>query len=358
MDGLNVATFAITNGYNVTYIHTFTNTAKVATFKPSITYKGTSVRLLVVGGGGAGMDGTILTGSNIEIRPGGGGGGGGRVIEMNQLLSWGDEWIVGVGTGGGLPDSHQWRYGYPRTIAGSSFVSNGVVEIAIAQGGGSGGGGKSPHALAGDGAAGGGGSNAGSYDETKNKGGLGLETCRSSVFDENGEVVITEGAPFAGGTGSTSASGAYGGGGGGAGAPGVGKVGGIGLVSYITGSPVVYGSGGGGGGTLRLADGKNNAFSDGGEGGINAGHGGGVFYSENDGIIRLTPATIPIANTGSGGAGGVSIRPNNAKVYVGEEEVDISATTACYATPGADGVVIIRYDAVLDHPKGTVVVFR
>ena len=351
---------AITNGFNVTYIHTFTNASKVSTFKPSFMFNGTSVRLLAVGGGGAGMDGTILTGNNTEVRPGGGGGGGGRVTEMNQQLAWGEEWVVGVGAGGGVPTSH--GYGYARGLAGSSFVSNGVVEIVLAQGGGSGGGGgNNPHALAGDGASGGGGSNAGSYHAVKNAGGKGLWP--SFVFDEYGVAVIPEGAPFSGGYGSTSASsGAYGGGGGGAGANAEGKEGGIGLVSYITGSPVVYGSGGGGGGTLRLAAGKGNAYSDGGVGGANAGCGGGLSYKEEGGGVNiyLTPATYPVANTGSGGAGGVSIRPNNAKVYVGEEEVDTSKANhnACHATPGADGVVIIRYDAVLDHPLGTVIVVR
>ena len=350
---------AITNGFNVTYIHTFTNAAKVSTFKPSFMFNGTSVRILAVGGGGAGMDGTILTGTNEELRPGGGGGGGGRVTEMNQQLSCGEEWVVGVGAGGGVPTSH--GYGSARGLAGSSFVSNGVVEIVLAQGGGYGGGGKNPHALAGDGASGGGGSNVGSYDAVKNAGGKGLWP--SFVFDEYGVAVIPEGAPFSGGYGSTSASsGAYGGGGGGAGANAKGKEGGIGLLSYITGSPVVYGSGGGGGGTLRLAAGKGNAYSDGGAGGANAGCGGGLSYKEEGGVVNiyLTPATYPVANTGSGGAGGVSIRPNNAKVYVGEEEVDTSKANhnACHATPGADGVVIIRYDAVLDHPLGTVIVVR
>ena len=66
---------------------------------------------------------------------------------------------------------------------------------------------------------------------------------------------------------------------------------------------------------------------------------------------------MPVANTGSGGAGGVSLRHNGANIYVDEVLADAN-TKAYYATPGADGVVIIRYDAVLDHPLGTVIVVR
>ena len=82
---------------------------------------------------------------------------------------------------------------------------------------------------------------------------------------------------------------------------------------------------------------------------------------ESDGAvvtnIYLTAATMPVSNTGSGGAGGVSLKHNGANIYVGDTLVDEN-TTARYATPGADGVVIIRYDAVFDHPLGTVIVVR
>ena len=66
---------------------------------------------------------------------------------------------------------------------------------------------------------------------------------------------------------------------------------------------------------------------------------------------------MPVFNTGSGGAGGVSLRHNGANIYVDGTPTD-AKTKAYYATPGADGVVIIRYDAVLDHPLGTVIVVR
>ena len=340
---------AITNGYNVTYIHTFTNTAKVATFKPSITYKGTSVRLLVVGGGGAGMDGIIYT--DTTLRPGGGGGGGGGVTEMYAPLSFGDEWTVCVGVGGGISDH---TYGKPRKVAGSSSISNGTEEVVLVPGGGAGGGGNvATYVLPQQGAAGGGGSSNASVAERLN-GAKG--TYVSCVLDAEGLPVIPADAPFKGGDGKYSGStSSYGGGGGGAGADGENQVGGSGLVSYITGTPVVYGSGGGGGGHLRLTH-NNKAYGDGGTGGENAGNGGRVSYTDDR--VDLVPATQPIANTGSGGAGGVSLGDKKDRnVYVNEELVD-SYDSARYATPGADGVVIIRYEAVLDHPKGTVVVFR
>ena len=79
----------------------------------------------------------------------------------------------------------------------------------------------------------------------------------------------------------------------------------------ITGVAVVYGSGGGGGGTLRLGMGTDKlSHCDGGEGGLNAGRGGKVTWTvvEDDGAVvtnvYLAAATMPAANTGSGGAGG------------------------------------------------------
>ena len=119
----------------------------------------------------------------------------------------------------------------------------------------------------------------------------------------------------------------------------------------------MYGSGGGGGGHLRLTSG-NRGYGDGGTGGANAGNGGRISYEEGVANVYLTPATHPVANTGSGGAGGLSLEYNGGfNIYVGGVLCE-STGTARYATPGADGVVIIRYDAVLDHPLGTVIVVR
>ena len=352
----------ITNGFNVTYIHMFTNTKATLAFKPSFLLKDASVnlRVLAVGGGGAGMEGIIY--DNVtDLRPGGGGGGGGGVTEKNATLSIGDEWTVCVGRGGRISNR---TYGKPREAAESSSISNGTEEVVLVPGGGAGGGGlSSTFTAASEGAAGGGGSSIhdSSLPVEREHGALGIYP--SSVLNGDGVAVVPDGAPFKGGNGSTSASGSYGGGGGGAGAEGVAKTGGAGLVSDITGMPVVYGSGGGGGGTLRFAEGRVNCHSEGGVGGANAGDGGNVTWTiaESDGAvvtnIYLTAATMPVSNTGSGGAGGVSLRHNGANIYVGDTLADAN-TKAYYATPGADGVVIIRYDAVLDHPLGTVIVVR
>ena len=342
---------AITNGFNVTYIHTFTNAAKVSTFKPSFMFNGTSVRLLAVGGGGAGMDGASY--SDTTLRPGGGGGGGGGVTETNATLSVGDEWTVCVGRGGWISNR---TYGKPREVAGASSVSNGTDEVVFVPGGGAGGGGNTQtYELPQQGASGGGGSSNASNNE-RLTGAMG--TFVSSVFDEEGVLQSPSGAPFKGGNGKWSGpTASFGGGGGGAGANGENQVGGSGLVSYITGVPVMYGSGGGGGGHLRLTSG-NRGYGDGGTGGANAGNGGRISYEEGVANVYLTPATYPVANTGSGGAGGLSLEYNGGfNIYVGGVLCE-STGTARYATPGADGVVIIRYDAVLDHPLGTVIVVR
>ena len=353
---------AITNGFNVTYIHMFTNTKATLAFKPSFLLKDASVnlRVLAVGGGGAGMDGVIY--NNVtDLRPGGGGGGGGGVTEKKVALTVGEELSIRVGAGGRILDR---QYGKPRGAAESSSISNGTEEVVLVPGGGAGGGGlSSTFTAASEGAAGGGGSSihANNLPVEREYGASGVYA--SSVLNGDGVAVVPEGAPFKGGNGSASASGSYGGGGGGAGAEGVAKTGGAGLASDITGMPVVYGSGGGGGGTLRFAPGKATGYSEGGVGGANAGGGGNVTWTiaESDGAvvtnIYLTAATMPVSNTGSGGAGGVSLKHNGANIYVGDTLVDEN-TTARYATPGADGVVIIRYDAVLDHPLGTVIVVR
>ena len=64
----------------------------------------------------------------------------------------------------------------------------------------------------------------------------------------------------------------------------------------------------------------------------------------------MTKASAPIANTGAGGAGGVS--------FGGGANVSDYGIDYTYATAGADGVVIIRYEADLPHPKGFMVIFH
>jgi hypothetical protein len=120
-------------------------------------------------------------------------------------------------------------------------------------------------------------------------------------------------------------------------------------VSNITGIDVTYGSGGGGGGLFRV---DTRSFADGYAGGDNAGVGGkGVLVPIDDGAatnLVVTAATAPVANTGAGGAGGIS--------FGGSANHESLDATDAYATEGADGVVIIRYD--IPDPKGFMVIVK
>ena len=331
--GGDVSSFHYTDASGVgwtAFVHTFTNTAEAAEFK-NRSGKTLPVRYLVVGGGGAGMDG--LTGTS-NLAAGGGGGGGGGVTETNALLSVGDIWSIRVGVGGGIPNHSQRS---ARFASGASCVSNGIVEVVLVPGGGAGG---SNNVNPTPGAAGGGG--AGLSSLSKRQGAKGNYT--SSTFISEGVVEPN------GGNGSNAG---YGGGGGGAGANGNAAAGGVGLASDITGNEVVYGSGGGGGGAFRadLAKAIN-----GGSGGTNAGNGGtGVFSEavvEGNVVTNLTvsKAEAPVANTGCGGAGGVT--------YGGSYNHGDIPEGYNYATAGADGVVIIRYEADLPRPKGFLAIFQ
>ena len=342
--GGDVTSFHYTDAAGVgwtAFLHTFTNTAEAAEFRNK-SGKTLPVRLLAVGGGGAGMDGLKNYDATAANRmAGGGGGGGGGVTETNALLSVGDVWTIRVGAGGMLPSSHAQTAA--RVAAGASCVSNGVVEVVSVPGGGAGGSRKLRPTV---GAAGGGGA-GGSKEQA-----AGTNGCyTSSTFLAEG---IANGG--SGGNGEHSyVSGSYGGGGGGAGANGSGRNGGEGLVSNITGEDVVYGSGGGGGGHSRVAADKSG-YSAGGVGGTNAGIGGTVVKWDisADGSttnITLKAAEPPVPNTGAGGAGGIS--------YSGGANVaEYSGTTVHYGTDGADGIVIIRYEADLPHPKGFMVIFH
>ena len=86
--GGEVASFRFVKGGvgHTAFVHTFTNTTEVAKFKNRFG-RNLPVRILAVGGGGAGMDGVFVDGANTYLRPGGGGGGGGGVTEMTAVLS-------------------------------------------------------------------------------------------------------------------------------------------------------------------------------------------------------------------------------------------------------------------------------
>jgi hypothetical protein len=349
--GGEITRFCYTDKFGIGYtafIHTFTNTDTVAEFKNK-SGKALPVRILAVGGGGAGMDGMRVTTPGTARRPGGGGGGGGGVTEMNAVLPATDTWTIRVGKGGTIGTGFE-AYKQPRGESGASCVSNENTdaEVILVPGGGAGGGVRGIYAVIYPtvGAAGGGGAGS-TPDEALGSNG---------VYSSSIMGVIPDGAPFSGGNGGPSWATAYGGGGGGAGAPGEGENGGEGLASDITGVYVVYGSGGGGGGHSRLNY-KEPGWErrhDGGVGGTNAGNGGNCEWdiSEDGSItnIVVTKATPPLQNSGSGGGGGVS--------FGGGANFDDFGREYVPATSGADGVVIIRYDSVLSHPQGTVIVIR
>ena len=307
--------------FKTRYVHVFTNTDEVATFR-NVGKKPLSIRYLVVGGGGSGGYGASGTGGkNI---PTGGGGGGGGVCEVKDIpFAIGTEWSIRVGKGAEPVVSQA----DPGTTAGASSISNGTSEVVVVPGGGNGTRSSTNKAKVvnpTDGAAGGGYS---TY-ATNDAGGKG--TYKSSIFGE-----IPEAAPFdGGGKGSKSYTGGGGGGAGGAGLACTNQRagdGGDGLVSDITGEVLAYGSGGGGGANAHLG-------LTGGLGGTRAGN--GATYEIDGTTTNFIAATAPAANSGCGGAGGMQDGDNDA------------------STAGADGVVVIRYE-VLDSPcEGGDVVMR
>jgi len=303
----------------VRYIHVFTNTDEVATFRN--TGKRTlSLRYLVVGGGGSGGYGSNTSGGQWSVSGAGGGGGGVREVKDVPFAA-GAEWSILVGKGAKAVVSTSNK----GTAAGTSSITNNAVGIATVHGGGNGAKaatGTAQVVAATDGAAGGGGT---AYATDPGSG-----TFPSSVFG-----VSPEGAPFAGGEYTKSSY--LGAGGGGAGAAG-GKssstragAGGEGLASDITGERLVYGSGGGGGANTY----RNRA---GGLGGSRAGN--GATYEVVGTTTNFTAATTPAANSGCGGAGGMQDGNCNA------------------ATDGADGVVVIQYDIIESPCAGGDVVTR
>lgn len=306
----------------VRYIHVFTNTDEVATFRNTGT-RTLSLRYLVVGGGGSGGYSSTASGGGRYTSSGAGGGGGGVCEVKDVPFVVGAEWSVLVGKGAKAVVSTS----DPGTVAGTSSITNNASEIVTVPGGGNGA--KAATAKASVvlptlGAAGGG---AATYAVTNVFGTLD-GTFASSVFG-----VSPEGAPFAGGGTSNYTAG----GGGGAGAAGGDSsstsagAGGEGLASDITGELLVYGSGGGGGANLYQK-------RVGGLGGTRAGN--GATYEIVGTTTNFTAATMPATNSGCGGAGGMQDGNCNA------------------ATDGADGVVVIRYDVVESPCAGGDVVTR
>lgn len=306
--GGEVTTYLSANGQYQVYVHTFTNTAEAAEFR-NIGKRDLSLRYLVVGAGGSGGYGSKAQGGG-QYHPSGCGGGGGGVYETQGVsFAMGSTWSVLVGKGAEPVVNNS----NPGTVAGASSISNATAEIVLVPGGGNGAratsGGKTS-VMATDGAAGGG--------ATTYAGDVGNGTYSSSIFG-----VIPEGAPFAGGSGSCNYIGSGGGGAGAAGAiytTSKAGAGGMGLASDITGESLVYGSGGGGGANLYRG-------RTGGPGGTRAGD--GATYEIVGTVTNFFAATVPAANSGCGGAGGMQDGNNDA------------------SSAGADGIVVIRYQISL-----------
>lgn len=288
--------------WKTSYVHTFTNVNEAQTLR-NMSGKALSIRYLAVGAGGCG--GSYKQNNGFGC----GGGGGGGVMETNGVAFVADaSWAVTIGKGAAGLDS----------TAGASSICNDKGETWIVPGGGNGSAGL--YLKATEGAAGGGGAGGDSTYRPAADGNY-----RSSIFGK-----VPDGAPFKGGNGII-----YGGGGGGAGTAGNKATGGEGLVSDISGQSLVYGSGGGGGGCLL---GSNKAF--GGIGGLRAGNGATWTITDNgDGtaMTNLCDVTIPVANSGAGGGGGM----RSTKTIAGMKDNQYGVGSG-----GADGVVIVRYDII------------
>ena len=284
------------------YVHVFTNTAEVARFR-NRSGQALRGRILVVGAGGAGGYGYDAASG------GGGGGGGGGVWEQKGFSIPSDAcWdiIVGKGARASIQGS------LTNDTAGASSISNGTACIALVPGGGNGGESTGSNAV-----------EDGHEATTGAAGGGGIRAARSGAAGTYASSILgVSYGPFSGGTDPSSTGS---GGGGGAGAAGSSENGGEGLASDITGVSLVYGSGGGGGGSLTS---DLKAYSNG-TGGTRAGT--GAFATVVNASTNVTDATLPVANSGGGGAGGLGGSFKN-------------KGTARYGSSGADGIVVIRYD--------------
>jgi hypothetical protein len=252
----------------------------------------TSVRYLVVAGGGAGGAAGYADGS--------GGGGAGGVLAGTFSVG-ASSYSVSVGAGGASTSSGAGSHN-PASFNGiNSFISGTALTTITAIGGGSASSESGFSRVAQNGGSGGGG---GGYSGSRGTG--------------------TAGPPRQGyDGGATSAPGD--GGGGGAGAPGgngnssngvtPARAGGVGVTNDITGTTAYYGGGGGASGDPR------SGLSAGGAGGLGGGGTGANASSES-------APTNGAVNTGGGGGGAA-----------GTSQVGSVKPTGA----GGSGVVIIRY---------------
>ncbi len=227
------------------YVHIYTNTARVGSFKNN-TGKNLKVRFLAVGGGGAGGYGEWQA-------YGGGGGGGGIVIGGEDLIAPNANWFITVGAGGCVS-------GTVEACSSSIGTSDSIANIACARGGGAGGHTDSRPDGGGTGGGGTGDSRHRTYDyKIENNRPDGAPGFANSECD--GEVYArSRGADALKLSVSTNVVPHFvlpgGGGGGGASAPVPSSSefragnGGLGVYSSITGDLRVYGGGGGGGGGI------------------------------------------------------------------------------------------------------------
>ncbi len=252
----------------------------------------TSVRYLVVAGGGAGG----AAGGN----DGSGGGGAGGVLAGTFSVG-ASSYSMSVGAGGASSTASAANHNPANFNGANSTLSGASLTTITAIGGGSGSSESGVTRTAQNGGSGGG---AGGYSGTKGTG--------------------TAGPPRQGyDGGATSAPGD--GGGGGAGAPGgngnstnsgtAARAGGVGVTNDITGTSTYYAGGGGASGDARNG-------STGGAGGLGGGGNGAAATSNS------AAAGSGTANTGGGGGGAAGSSP------VGS----VKPTGA-----GGSGVVIIRY---------------
>lgn len=331
-------------------VHTFTNTAEAAEFKNEGP-NNLKLRMLVVGGGGAG--GYALAGNSVGYGTsgngyGGGGGGGGGVCETNVVLEGGKGLSILVGSGGKVKEMRNGNVS-PDVFAGASVVSMDEKDLVRTPGGARGaycsyyasvGG------AASEGACGG--------------GGVRDDRWAASVGSYVSLILGDEYGPFAGGGGANLNAG---GGGAGAGAAGsscqanypetgrnISGAGGAGLVSDITGESLTYGSGGAGGGYLH----SGKAIVLGAAGGSRAGSAAqATVVGDATAITSVSdfiPTTAPEANSGAGGAGG-----SGGTAWAG---VSADARDWGRGTDGADGVVVIRYSVELNPKPGLILLFR
>ena len=262
----NGGTESVVDGYK---IHTFTSSSNFNVVTPGV------VEYLIIGGGGGG-GGTH-----------GGGGGGGGFIQGHALVKSGSHSIV---VGGG---------GTGSTAQGANGVNSTAFGLTAVGGGGGGRGYDATFSTSGSV----GGSSGGS-------GPFVLTGSDSRDFGKVPEKVYTNRYQGNGGGGGNNTSGAgHGGGGGGAGGGGgnatttsdyyagngISGAGGSGLVSYITGSMVIYAGGGSGG----RWGGTQTINVQGGVGGTNGG--GGIGGANGASGMAATAGGI---NTGGGGGGG------------------------------------------------------